>query len=273
VQCDTDLLSVSPTYGDAVRPLAMNGNGLLLAGPGLAAGGDFELPRTLFALPSEARAANFGRDRADQTLLCLPTDVPAPNKERYQEQLNQTLIRLAMELDGRLIVYFASRNSLKEGAQGIRNMLERNGILVLAQGIDGSAQHIWRRFNNERRAVLLGGGGYWKSEIEPARRSYCIVIPRLPIPAESDPVHRARSERWDDRYGRYFIPSAAQRMRIALSRLAWSHEERNAIVLFDRRAHTGDDGHAVLATLPRCQEVYASAHEIVREVSEWIGPA
>ena len=230
-------------------------------------------PRALFALPTEARAANFGRDRAEQTLLCLPTDVPAPNREHYQEQLNQTLIRLAQELDGRLIVYFASRNSLKAGAQGIRSMLERNGILLLAQGIDGSAQQIWRRFNSERRAVLLGGGGYWTSEIEPVRRSCCIVIPRLPLPAESDPVHQARGERWDDPYERYFLPTAAQRMRIALSRLAWSHEERNAIVLFDRRAHTGDDGHAVLATLPRCQELRAPAHEIMREVSDWIGPA
>jgi Rad3-related DNA helicase len=273
VQCDTDLLGVYPAYGDAVRPLTANGNGLLLAGPGLAAGGDFEFPRVLFGMPTEARAANFGRDRAEQTLLCLPTDVPAPNRDHYQERLNQTLIRLALELEGRLVVYFASRNSLREGAQGIRKTLERNGILVLAQGIDGAPHNIWRTFNRERRVVLLGGGGYWKSDIEPTRRSYCIVIPRLPIPAESDPVHKARGERWDDHHGRYFMPAAAQRMRIALSRLAWSHEERNAILLFDRRAHTGDDGHAALATLPRCRELRAPVDEITREISDWIGPA
>ena len=273
VQCDTDLLGVYPAYGDAVRPLTANGNGLLLAGPGLAAGGDFEFPRVLFGMPTEARAANFGRDRAEQTLLCLPTDVPAPNRDHYQERLNQTLIRLALELEGRLVVYFASRNSLREGAQGIRKTLERNGILVLAQGIDGAPHNIWRTFNRERRVVLLGGGGYWKSDIETTRRSYCIVIPRLPIPAESDPVHKARGERWDDHHGRYFMPAAAQRMRIALSRLAWSHEERNAILLFDRRAHTGDDGHAALATLPRCRELRAPVDEITREISDWISPA
>jgi DNA polymerase-3 subunit epsilon/ATP-dependent DNA helicase DinG len=273
VQCDTDLLGVYPAYGDAVRPLTANGNGLLLAGPGLAAGGDFEFPRVLFGMPTEARAANFGRDRAEQTLLCLPTDVPAPNRDHYQERLNQTLIRLALELEGRLVVYFASRNSLREGAQGIRKTLERNGILVLAQGIDGPPHNIWRTFNREQRVVLLGGGGYWQSDIEPTRRSYCIVIPRLPIPAESDPVHKARGERWDDHRGRYFIPAAAQRMRIALSRLAWSHEDRNAILLFDRRAHSGDDGHTTLATLPRCRELRAPVDEITREISDWIGPA
>ncbi len=152
VQCDTDLLGVYHTYGDAVRPLTANGNGLLLAGPGLAAGGDFEFPRVLFGMPTEARAANFGRDRAEQTLLCLPTDVPAPNRDHYQERLNQTLIRLALELEGRLVVYFASRNSLREGAQGIRKTLERNGILVLAQGIDG------RRTTSGARST---GNGVW----------------------------------------------------------------------------------------------------------------
>lgn len=269
---DTDLVGVYPVYGDAVRPLTMNGNGLLLAGPGLAAGGDFDYARGMFGLPYETRAANYGRDRSDQTLLCLPTDVPEPNMPRYQERLNQALVRLAMELDGRLVVYFASRSALRAGAQGIRHTLERQGFLVLAQGIDGSARNIWRTFNKERRAVLLGGGTFWKSAPEQGGRSYCIVVPRLPIPAEGDAVVAARAERWDEPYEQYYIPTAAQRMRVALSRLAWSHEERNAVVLFDRRAHSGDDGHAALATLPRCQELRAPVDELAREISEWIGP-
>jgi DNA polymerase-3 subunit epsilon/ATP-dependent DNA helicase DinG len=272
VQCDTDLLGVYPRYGDAVRPLSANGNGLLLAGPGLAAGGDFDYSRGMFGLPSDTRAANFGRDRSEQTLLCLPTDVPEPGMQHYQERLNQTLIRLAMELDGRLVVYFASRSALRASAQGIRHMLEQRGILVLAQGIDGSARSIWRVFNAERRVALLGGS-FWNAMPEQARRRYCIVIPRLPLPAESDPVVAARAERWDEPYEQYSIPTAAQRMRVALSRLAWSHDERNAVVLFDRRAQTRDYGHAALATLPHCQELRAPVDEIAREVADWIGPA
>ena len=272
VKSDTDLFGVYPLYGDAVRPLVANGNGLLLAGPGLAAGGDFDMSRTMFGLPHETRAANYSRDRAEQTLLCLPTDVPEPNMPHYQERLNQTLIRLATELDGRLVVFFASRGALNAGAQGIRHALEQRGILTLAQGIDGSSGVLWRRFNAEPRAVLLGGS-FWKHMPEQTRRSYCIVIPRLPTPAESDAVVVARGEQWDDPYEGYSIPTAAQRMRIALARLAWSHEERNAIVLFDRRALVRSYGHAALATLPRCQELRAPVDEITREVSYWIGPA
>jgi DNA polymerase III epsilon subunit family exonuclease len=272
VQCDTDLLGVYPRYGDAVRPLTASGNGLLLAGPGLAAGGDFDYSRGVFGLPIETRAANFGRDRSDQTLLCLPTDVPEPGVQHYQERLNQTLVRLAMELDGRVIVYFASRSALRASAQGIRRMLEQRGILVLAQGIDGSARNIWRIFNAERRVALLGGS-FWNAMPEQGRRRYCVVIPRLPLPAESDPLVVARAEQWDEPYEQYSIPTAAQRMRVALARLAWSHGERNAIVLFDRRAQTRDYGHAALATLPRCQELRAPVDEIAREVADWIGPA
>jgi DNA polymerase III epsilon subunit family exonuclease len=273
VKGGTDLFGVYPLYGDAVRPLTANGSGLLLAGPGLAAGGDFDYSRGVFGLAQNTRGANHGRDRSEQTLLCLPTDVPEPNVAHYQERLNQTLVRLAMELDGRLVVYFASRSALRVGAQGIRHTLERQGFLTLAQGIDGSARALWRTFNAERRAVLLGGGALWQSEMESARRPYCVVIPRLPIPAESDAVVMARASRWDDPHERYFIPAAAQRMRVALSRLAWNNGERNAVVLFDRRAQLRDYGHTVLASLPRCQELRAPVEEIAREIADWIGPA
>jgi DNA polymerase III epsilon subunit family exonuclease len=274
VKYDTDLLGVHSRFGDAVRPLTMNGNGLALAGPGLAAGGDFAFSRRMFGLPDDTRGANFGRERSDQTLLCLPTDVPAPNEPGYKDKLNQALIRLAQELEGRLVVYFASRNSLKDGAQGIRYALERQGYRVLAQGIDGSAPAIWRKFSRERRAVLLGGGSFWNAGAEYMRRSCCIVIPRLPLPApKADPVVAPRAEYWDQAHEQYYVPAAAQRMRVALARLAWSHEGRNAVVLFDRRSHTGYEGYAALASLPRCQELRASVDEIAREVSEWIGPA
>jgi Rad3-related DNA helicase len=274
VKFDTALLGVSLRYGEAVRSATSNGQGIVLAGPGLAAGGDFAFSRRMFGLPEETRGANYGRDRSDQTILCLPTDVPAPNEPGYKDRLNQALIRLAQELDGRLVVYFASRNSLKEGAQGIRSELERQGFLVLAQGIDGSARAIWRKFNSQRRVVLLGGGTLWNAGAEYMRRSYCVVVPRLPLPsAKSDAVVAARAEYWDQTHEQYYLPAATQRLRVALSRLAWSHEGRNAVVLFDRRAHTGYEGHATLASLPRCQELRGPVGEIVREVSEWIGPA
>jgi Rad3-related DNA helicase len=186
--------------------------------------------------------------------------------------LNQTLVRLAMELDGRMVVYFASRSALRAGADGIRRPLEQQGFLVLAQDVDGPSRNIWRRFHAERRAVLLGGS-FWKATPEQTRGGYCVVVPRLPLPAKSDPLVAARASRWNEPYEQYMLPTAAQRMRIALSRLAWSHDERNAVVLFDARAHSGDVGHAALATLPRCQELRAPVDEIAREIADWIGPA
>jgi ATP-dependent DNA helicase DinG len=268
-----DLLGVHPLYGDSLGRLAVNGNGLALAGPGLVAGGDFEFARVMLGLPRDTRSASHARDRSAQTLLCLPTDVPEPNTPRFQERLNQTLIQLAVEFEGRLIALFPSRNALRAGAGGIRHTLERHGILTLAQGLDGSTRNIWRTFNSERRVVLLGGGSFWNSGLSQVPQSYCIVIPRLPIPAEGDPVVEARAEIWEHPHEQYYVPAAIQRMRVALSRLAWSHEQRNAIVLFDRRAQVRDYGHAVLASLPPCKERRASVDEIARDIREWIGPA
>jgi DNA polymerase III epsilon subunit family exonuclease len=268
-----DLRGVVPIYGDVIGRLAQKGNGLILAGPGLAAGGDFEFARMTLGLPYDTQAANHARDRSMQTLLCLPTDVPEPNTQHFQERLNQTLIRLAVELEGRVVVLFSSRNALRVGAQGIRHALEKVGILTLAQGIDGSTTNLWRTFNAERRVVLLGGASFWNSGPSQTRRSYCVVIPKLPIPAEGDPVVTARAELWDHPHEQYYVPAAAQRMHVALSRLAWSHDERNAVVLFDRRALVRDYGHAVLASLPHCHERRAPVEEIAGDIREWIGPA
>jgi Rad3-related DNA helicase len=254
-----------------VEPLWSAGNGLVLAAPALAVAGDFTYARGTLGLPDAVTTLGPTMERDEQTLLCLPTDVPEPNAPQFQRRLDDTLIALATALGGRLVALFPSHAALRSTAQGLKRALERHDILALAQGQDGSARQLWQTFRSEPRVVLLGAGSFWESaelgDVPPA----CVVVTRLPFPALGDPLMAARADLWPDSQSQFVVPHAALRIRYALGVLAWSHTRRNAVVLFDRRAQTRAYGQTLIGTLPRCAQYQESAAQIAERVAEWVG--
>ena len=253
-----------------LAPLYRPGRSLALAGPALSVAGDFETIRVNLGLPERVRQRSLAGDRSDQTLLCLPVDVPEPNAQYYQQRLNAALIGLATALEGRLVAIFSSHAALRSAWMGVRRELEQKNILALAQGQDGSARQLWRTFQTEERVVLLGAGSFWNGADHAVNPPACVVVTRLPFPALSDPPVAARAERWPDPQSGFVVPQGALRLRQALNGLAWSHRERNAVVLFDRRIQTRDYGPTILGTLPRCEHYEESLARITERVGEWV---
>ncbi|HKT39209.1 MAG TPA: exonuclease domain-containing protein, partial [Ktedonobacterales bacterium] len=256
--------------GSLLLPLSAPGRSLVLAGPTMTVAGDFETIRTSLGLPDGVRSHSVSSDRGDQTLLCLPVDVPEPNAPHYQQRLNAALIGLAAALGGRLVAIFSSHAALRSAWMGIRRELEQRDILVLAQGQDGSARQLWRTFETEPRVVLLGAGSFWDGAERSVNPPACVVVTRLPFPALSDPPVAARAERWPDPQSGFVVPRGALRLRQALNGLAWSHTRRNVVVLFDRRIQTRGYGPTILGTLPRCEHYEESLAQITDRVSEWV---
>jgi ATP-dependent DNA helicase DinG len=252
-------------------PLWAEGRGSVLAAPALAAAGDFGYARGCLGVPESARLLAPELRREEQTLLCLPTDVPEPNAAQFQRRLDESLIALASALGGRLVALFPSHAALRGAAQGVRRVLEERDILLLAQGQDGSARQLWQTFRTEPRVVLFGAGTFWESADFGDAPPACVVIPRLPFPALGDPLQAARAELWPDAQNQFVVPHAALRVRYALGALAWSHHQRNAVVLFDRRAQTRDYSSVILGTLARCTQYQESVARIAERVAEWVG--
>lgn len=243
---------------------------LILAGPALAVGGDFAFFSGTFALPDTTQTISTASDRAEQTLLCMPNDVPEPNAPQYQQHLDELLIDLARALEGRMVVIFPSHAALRASANSIRRALETRDILVLAQGLDGSIRQLWQTFKNEQRVVLLGAGAFWDVSTMDGMPPACIVVTRLPFPALSDPLMAARAAAWVDPQNQFVVPVAALKLRQALGGLAWSHSRRNAVVLFDRRLQTRGYGQTVLGTLPRCTQYQEPAAHLPERIAEWV---
>jgi ATP-dependent DNA helicase DinG len=256
--------------GALLAPLCAQDRALVLAGSALQVGGDFDHIRGILGLPDGTRRLVHGSDRSEQTLLGLPEDVPEPNATHFQRALEQMLVALGGALGGRMVALFPSHAALRATCTGIRRNLERQDILVLAQGQDGSARQLWHTFNTQPRTILLGAGGFWSGREQGDQPPACVLVARLPFPALSDPVHAARSEQWEDPQAQYVVPQAALKLRQALNGLAWSHSRRNAVVLFDRRIQTRGYGQTILGTLPHCTQRCEPVERLVETIAGWV---
>src|SRR5260370_34513664 len=153
----------------------------------------------------------------------------------------------------------------------MRRALERHDMLVLAKGPDGSARQLWHTFRTEPRVVLLGAGSFWEGAEQIEQPPACVVVTRIPFPALSDPLLAALADSWPDPQNQFVVPHAALRMRQGLGRLAWSHNRRNAVVLFDRRAQTRGYTSTRPGTLPHCTQHHETMAQITERAVEWVG--
>ena len=257
--------------GDMLEPLKTADRSLILLAPALAVAGDFSYLLSALGLPASTSTFAPARDREKQTLLCLPEDLPEPNTPQHQRHLDELLIKLAIALDGNVVALFPSHTALRTSAVSLKRALQSRNILVLAQGQDGSARQLWHAFRTDTRVVLLGAGSFWDGLAPSDKPPACVVVTRLPFPALSDPVLASRAETHLDTQSQFVVPYAALKVRQALGGLAWSHPEKNVVVLCDRRVQTRGYGSTLLATLPHCATCQEPSAHMVERAAEWLG--
>lgn len=243
----------------------------IFAGTALSVEGSFSFWRGRFGLEHDSCPAfSVVSEYHEQTLIYLPDDVPEPNAPQYQRHLDEALVQLATALDGQLVALFTSHASLRSSYSAIKPLLETQGILVLAHGIDGSPRQLWHTFQDQERIVLLGTGSFWDGVDEIPRAPACVLIARLPMPVLNDPPVAARMEHYSDQLHQVTVPLAALRLRRALNRIAWSSSRRNAIVMFDRRVISKDYGSTILHTLPHCSRRQGGVSHMPETALDWL---
>ena len=266
-------LHAAPSHAGPLlqRTVFRESRSAVLMASALAVSGDFEYEVERFGLAARPpETLSVAPEEQPQTLLYLPEDVAEPNTPHYQRHLDAMLTQLATALNGETVALFASHAALRAGYAGIKATLEERGILVLAQGIDGSLRQLWQTFRSQERVVLLGAGSFWENTDLLGDGPACVVVTRLPFPALSDPPLAGRAEGYHDQLRQFVIPQAALRLRHALNRLAWGGSRRNALVLFDKRVQAKDYGGVFLNTLPRCTTRQGSVSLVPEHVAGWM---
>ena len=260
-------LAVGPTLRDT---LFERERCVVLTSGTLADEGRFDRVRETLGVES-GREVALGSpfDFKKAALVLVPGDIPEPNRPGFNEGVAQAITDVAKVLKDRTLVLFTSNSALNATRSAIRLPLQREGIRLVAQGIDGPPHRVMRALDANKATVALGAASLWEGVDLEESSIGALMIARLPFPVPSDPVFSARSELYDDGFGDYAVPSAVLRFRQGFGRLIRSRSDRGVFIVLDSRMATRGYGAAFRDALPGCEIEVVRASELAARVSRW----
>lgn len=222
----------------------------------------FEDPRKLqLGSPYDYRAS---------TLLAAFTDVPEPNAAGYAEAVAESVTKLVLAAQGRSLALFTSHAMLRRVAELARPQLEGEGIVVLAQDVQGSARQLQENLKENPRSVIFGTQSFWEGVDIRGQALSMLIITRLPFAVPTDPIYKARSEQYDSPFGQYALPGAILKFRQGFGRLIRDREDRGVVAVLDRRIWDKGYGAQFVSALPDCTKIKADSTTIAERAAEWL---
>ena len=191
----------------------------------------------------------------EQALLCVPTDVPAPNVDAtgHMSAVTRVVLDLAEASDGGLFVLFTSHRDVRQMASELRARGIDRRWPLLVHG-DETRDALLARFRDSGSAVLLGTASFWEGVDVPGRALRGLVIAKLPFRVPTEPVTAAQCEAIEARGGNsfveYMIPHASLRLKQGFGRLVRTASDRGVVVIADPRLVTKRYGRDLLEALP-----------------------
>ncbi|HVH62928.1 MAG TPA: helicase C-terminal domain-containing protein [Candidatus Dormibacteraeota bacterium] len=239
----------------------------------LAVGGSFDYFSSRVGLGPEIEELILPSpfDFYDQALVCLPTDMPLPEDEEFDGAVEEMIAAVARRVGGRTLVLFTSHHQLRDIHLALKQRVDLDEVLILAQGVDGQRRQLLKTFEESARPLLLGTSSFWEGIDIPGERLSCVIIVRLPFPVPSDPIFAARAEQVRDSFSQLALPQAALRLKQGFGRLIRRTTDRGAVVILDNRILGRDYGKAFLEILPPASRYVGAAREIAERVGAWLG--
>ena len=208
-----------------------------------------------------------------QALVCLPTDLPLPEDESFDAAVVELIAAVARRVGGRTLALFTSHRQLRDVHAALKQRVDLDEVLILAQGIDGQRRQLLKTFEESERPLLLGTASFWEGIDIPGERLSCVVVVRLPFPVPSDPVYAARAEQVRDPFAQLALPQAALRLKQGFGRLIRRSTDRGAVVILDNRILGRDYGKAFLNILPPASRYIGPGAHVADRVGEWLDNA
>jgi DNA polymerase III epsilon subunit family exonuclease len=205
-----------------------------------------------------------------QAVLVLEHDPEgAWRPDHLAERQGERLKRLAEVTGGRTLALFTNKRDMHRVAAEVGAHVEDDGVLVLAQGLHGSAASLAEEFRNHPETILLGVDTLWTGQDFPGDALTCLVIAKLPFPRQ-DPLFQARrqaceeaGERW---FERFYLPEAVLKFRQGFGRLIRTESDTGVVVVLDHRLTQKSYRRDFLGSLPDLEVVTAEPAEIAAVV-------
>jgi ATP-dependent DNA helicase DinG len=222
-------------------------------------------------LPPTTAVFSSPFDYQTQSLLVIPSDVPAPNvdADAHRNAITRIVLDLADASDGGLFVLFTSHREVHQLAVELR----RRGIdrrwPLLVHG-EESRDGLLSRFRDSGQAILLGTASFWEGVDVPGDALRGLVIAKLPFRVPTDPVTAAQCEaivaRGGDSFAEYMLPHASLRLKQGFGRLIRTATDRGVVVVGDSRIVTKRYGRGLLAALPEGKRAIGRWSVLVEQV-------
>lgn len=195
-------------------------------------------------------------DYKNQVMVAIPTDMPFPNHDSFEEKAFQNILEAIHACKGQAFVLFTSYGMLKRCAAALQKPLKEANFPLFAQG-QSSRKSLLAAFKNTPRSVLLGTDSFWEGVDVAGEALRCVVIVKLPFPVPHEPIHEARTEKITEEGGSaffdYSVPKAIVKFKQGFGRLVRQKWDRGAIVCLDTRLINKNYGKLFLSSLPVCE--------------------
>ncbi|NMB25243.1 MAG: DEAD/DEAH box helicase, partial [Firmicutes bacterium] len=209
----------------------------------------------------------------EQVLLCIPTDMEAPQKGRYGTGLAQYILDVVLASLGRAFVLFTSYRQLREVYAFCRGPLRDAGINALCQGTAPRGL-LLDEFRKDTHSVLFGTSSFWEGVDVPGEPLSCVILAKLPFQVPTEPVVAARIRRLEELgenpFASYMLPQAVIRFKQGFGRLIRRSTDQGVVVVCDNRTLTKAYGRTFLQSIPQCQMMAAPANETLAAISHWL---
>ena len=190
-----------------------------------------------------------------QSLLAIPSDVPAPNvdPDGHRREVTRIVLDVAEASDGGLFVLFTSHREVRQLANELRARGVERRWPLLVHGDEGR-DALLARFRQSGQAILLGTASFWEGVDVPGDALRGLVIAKLPFRVPTEPVTAAQCEaieaRGGDPFAEYMLPHASLRLKQGFGRLIRTSTDRGVVVIADPRIVTKRYGQGLLEALP-----------------------
>ena len=203
-------------------------------------------------------------------LSILVDDLPEPGMPGYERALHETIADAARAAQGRTLALFTSHAAVRAASNALRDLLARDDITVLAQGIDGSPGRLLRLLVDRPRTVLLGTAAFWEGIDVQGDALSQILITRLPFPVPNDPIYAGRAEQFVDPFAEFAVPQSVLRFRQGFGRLIRGTTDRGVFAVLDSRIVRRSYGEVFVDSLPDCEVRHLRADYIAQAIEDWL---
>jgi ATP-dependent DNA helicase DinG len=217
-------------------------------------------------------------DYQQQSMICIPTDLPEPSfiaENEYQKGIIDCLIKLLPVINGGTLILFTSYKMLNDVYIALKNAETVSHKEFLAHGKDGSRKVLIEALkNNPEKTILLGTNSFWEGIDIQGIGLTAVIIVKLPFAPPNRPVIAARLESLEknkeNSFYKYSLPTAILKFRQGFGRLIRSKKDWGALIILDKRIITKNYGGKFIKSIPLQPVIKAPTEIILKELSQWM---